>query len=176
MELEYAPEGSTNLVTLRNVLVFFVEVQLTIRAAWDAVVVVVVNVVDGGVDNTYALTGLEVNLYAKGKDHVSHLNAFCLGRCYRTRARPKVRPVAIVGSRASGAGGGAKKGEPSASNCRRVSGSQGNEERIRKKRTTYDLTHLDGVCFVSWRVFGNKGRIESRDWEKGQRGCWYRGS
>lgn len=106
MELEYAPKGSTNLVTLRNVSVFLVEVQLTSIAAW---VVVVLVAVDGGVDDTYALTGLEVNLYAKEKDHVSHLNASYLGSCDRTRARPKVRPVAIVGSRASGAGGGAKK-------------------------------------------------------------------
>lgn len=48
--------------------------QLAIVAAWGVVVVVVV-VVDGGVTNTYALTGLEVNLYAKEQDCVSHLNA-----------------------------------------------------------------------------------------------------
>lgn len=100
---------------------------LAIVAAWSFVVVVV----DGGVTNTYALTGLEVNLYAKKKDYVSHLNASFWWKRYRTRARPKVRPVAIVGSRASGAGGDAKKVSQAPATTDASQVSQGNQGRIK---------------------------------------------
>lgn len=101
--------------------------QLAIVAAW---VVVVVD--DGGITSTYALTGLEVNLYAGKKDYVSHLNASFWWKRYRTRARPKVRQVAIVGSRASGAGGDAKKVSQAPATADASQVRQGNKGKVEK--------------------------------------------
>lgn len=124
MELEYAPEGSTNLVTLRSGSVYHVELQLAIvasmgrcrRRRW-------------GASNTYALTGLEVNLYAKENNHVSHLDAsfWCKKISDEREAQSEAgRDSGVEGFRGRRR---CEKGEPSASNCRRVSGPPANKER-----------------------------------------------
>lgn len=57
-----------------------------------------------------------------------------------------MRPVAIVGSRASGAGGDAKKVSQAPATADASQARKATKEEIKGQRSTYNLTHLDGVC------------------------------